>query len=228
MPTLETNRQIEPLLALRGLVKHWGADRAPVLDGLELSLEPGTTAHVFGPNGVGKTTFLRVAAGLILAERGTVSLGGLSPDTATRLYQRRIGFLSAGNTGLYARLSAQQHLDFSARLALVGRAARPGLIQRSLERFDLYPLRTRRLDRISMGERQRVRLAMAFLHEPDVLLLDEPQTSLDDVGLQILASALDGTRDAGGAAICCSATSETGELGFDSRYLLTGGRLVAA
>lgn len=228
MPTLEIDRQTKTLLALRGLVKRWAGGRAPVLDGLDLSLEPGTTAHVFGPNGVGKTTFLRVAAGLILAEQGTVSLDGLCPERDGRGYQRRLGFLSAGNTGLYARLTAHQHLDYSARLALVRRARRQSLIQRSLERFDLWSLSARRLDRMSMGERQRVRLAMAFLHEPDVLLLDEPQTSLDDLGLEILASALEATRESGGSAVCCSATADTGRLAFDDRYLLEAGRLVSA
>jgi ABC-type multidrug transport system ATPase subunit len=97
-----------------------------------------------------------------------------------------------------------------------------------MARFGLFELARRRLDRLSMGQRQRVRLAMAFLHEPLLLLLDEPWNSLDEEGERLLAASLIEVRNRGGSAICCTPTGL--ELGrsvprADRRLRLEGGRL---
>ena len=114
----------EPILVARGIAKRWGK-RPPVLDSVDLELHPGVVVGLVGQNGAGKTTLLRVMAGLIDADSGDVRLEGLSPKKDRREYQKRIGFASAGQGGLYARLSVRNHLDYWARLALLrrGRAA---------------------------------------------------------------------------------------------------------
>jgi ABC-2 type transport system ATP-binding protein len=210
------------VLELRGVSKSWSG--RPVLNELDLSLLPGTTTWLGGRNGVGKTTLLRIAAGLICPERGSVRLAGLDPEADRRAYQRRLGYLPAGNGALYARLSVRDNLDFWAGMALLARGQRQAAVETALTRFELGPLARQRADRLSMGQRQRVRLAAAFLHEPELILLDEPQTSLDPDALELLARALDELRDRGGSALWCAPKPDEG-IDFDRLLELDAGRL---
>jgi ABC-2 type transport system ATP-binding protein len=216
-----------PAFQLSGIVKSWpGLPR--VLDDVALTLDGGSAVAIFGANGIGKTTLLRIASGLILPDAGTVRLQGLDPETQRTEFQRRLGFLSAGNSGLYARLKPEHHLDMWAKLALIPKAQRAAAIARVREQFELDVLCGRRVDRLSMGQRQRLRLALAFLHDPDVVLLDEPGTSLDDAGLELVRRAVEAVKSRGGAALVCL-PGHWEELGIvDSAYELAGGRLERA
>jgi ABC-2 type transport system ATP-binding protein len=208
------------------VTRRW-ASRLVLIDAT-LSLSPGTVAWLGGPNGAGKTTLLRIAAGLLLPHAGSISLCGLDPERDRRAYQRRLGFVSAGDRGLYARLTVAQNLGFWAGLALVPRERRSELIDRALARFELGELAGRRVDRLSMGQRQRVRLSMAFLHEPTLVLLDEPHTSLDDAALALLDAALAEIAAAGGAALWCSPAGRQLPLRADLRLRLDDGRVSPA
>ena len=210
-------------LELRGIEKAWGSRR--VLDRVDIRIEPGAAVHVSGRNGSGKTTLLRIAAGLIEPDAGRVSLDGLHPIRDRRAYQRRLGFLSAGDRGLYARLGVRDHLTLWARLAFVPRRDTRSVVDRALDRFGLGELACRRVERLSMGQRQRVRLAGALLHDPTLILLDEPRNSLDGDGLALLAGLLEQHRANGGAIVWCCPTGERAELAFDAAYELSGGRL---
>jgi ABC-type multidrug transport system ATPase subunit len=212
-------------LELEGIVKSW--QRLVVLDGVDFTVEPGTATWLGGANGVGKTTLLRVATGAIMPQSGRVSLGGLDPERDRREYHRRIAYLSAGDRNLYARLSVRRHLDLWGSLALMDKAARKEAIAASLERFDLVELADRRADRLSLGQRQRVRLAGAFLHNPAVAMLDEPHTSLDPSGLEVLAAACDAMLKRGGSVIWCSPTPGETKLRFDRGLVLEDGKLRA-
>ena len=213
-----------PALSLRGIRKYWGPKH--VLDGVSLDLAHGELTWLGGRNGAGKTTLLRIAGGLIAPDDGDVSLEGLHPERDRRAYQRRLGFLSAGNLGLYARLTVTDNLDLFAALDLIPARERPAAVARAVERFDLAELARSRTDRLSTGQRQRVRLAVAFLHEPRVVLLDEPHTSLDDEGLAVLRGAIERHVEAGGAALWCSPTPEALHVDFDRMYRIDGGALV--
>jgi ABC-2 type transport system ATP-binding protein len=213
-------------LSVRGASKRWGDKQ--VLDGADLELGRGEIAWLGGRNGAGKTTLLRIAGGLIAPDSGEVSLHGLDPERDRRDYQRRLGFLSAGNLGLYARLSVSDNLEFFASIALIPSDRRSAAIRRAVARFELDELYRSRADRLSTGQRQRVRLAVVFLHEPDVVLLDEPQTSLDEEALALLRAALDELVDRGGTALWCAPTPEHGVLGYDRGYRVEGGRVVPA
>ncbi len=153
---------------------------------------------------------------------------GLSPERSRREFNRRITFLSAGGSGLYARLSVRRHLDLAARLALLGPDDREAAIERAMDEFNLRPLARDRADRLSMGQRQRVRVAMAFLHGPDLALLDEPGTSLDDEGVELLHSAVSKLLARGGAAIWCEPSRSRTGFAFDRQLVLKGGALHAA
>ena len=214
-----------PVLELRGVAKRWIRDGPPILDDLDLTLAPGELVAVTGRNGIGKTTLLRVIAGLLVCDAGTVRVLGLDPERERTAFNRHLGLLTAGNSGLYARLGVDQNLEFWARLALVPRPRRRARIAEVFDLFELHEVRGRRVDRLSMGQRQRLRLALAFLHEPSLALLDEPSTSLDADGVAIVARALDRHRERGGAAIVCSPDSEQTSLGLDRTLVFSAGRL---
>ena len=214
------------MLSLRDLVKRWKGMPAPVLAGVSLRLAPGEVVGVHGRNGSGKTTLLRIAAGLITADSGEVELDGSSPETSRREFQRRIGFVSAGNGALFARLTVDHHLAFCARLALLSPEVARASAARAAEGFALDELRGKRVDRLSSGQRQRLRLALGFLHDPAVILLDEPGTSLDPPALRLLENVLDRHRARGAAAIVCSPNAAAEGLSVDRSLLVRDGRLV--
>ncbi len=209
-------------LVVEGLSKHWGD--TPILKGIDLSLASGTMTWISGGNGAGKTTLLRIVAGMLTPDGGAISVDGVRADVDRRAYQSEIGFLAAGNSGLYARLSVRQNLEFWAGLALIPMAQRRECLGQALERFGLTELQSQRADRLSLGQRQRVRLALTFLHEPRLVLLDEPSANLDDDGVATLLAAIDEHTRRGGMSVWCAPTRHA-ELSCDSAYLLHDGLL---
>jgi ABC-2 type transport system ATP-binding protein len=215
-------------MRLQGLTKRWRKDLPFVLDELDLVLEPGTTTWVGGRNGVGKTTMLRVAAGLIEPDSGRAEVWGVSAIENRVRYQQIVSFLPAGDRGLYARLTVRRQLEFWARIALVPRNRFRATVEHAIETFDLSELAERRVDRMSMGQRQRLRVAMTFLPEPEVVLLDEPLTSLDSEGAVLIQAAVAEVLARDGAVLWCSPSGEHLEMSFDSHWMLERGRLVPA
>jgi len=215
-------------LRLEGIFKRWDPARPHVLDDVSLELPAGTVIAIGGVNGAGKTTLLRIAAGLIMPDAGSVGAFGLDPEVDSTGFQRRVGFVTAGNSGLYGRLRVEHHLDLVARLGLLPRERARAAKARALDAFVLRDLCDRRVDRLSMGQRQRLRLALGLLHDPDVALLDEPLSSLDDDGAGLVSSELERLRARGGSAIVCAPTGDDRALSADIRYVVEHGRLVSA
>lgn len=215
-------------LSLRGVSKAWDKGRVPVLNRVDLDIDVGDKVRIAGRNGVGKTTLMRIAAGLIDPDRGEATVWGTGAVASPERYQRLVSFLPAGDRGLYARLSVRRQLDFWARIAMVPRREVRARVEEAIELFDLRELADRRVDRMSMGQRQRLRIAMTFMPHPDVLLLDEPLTSLDGEGAEILFAAIERVLDRGGALLWCSPAGERLEYEFDRTYMLDEGKLVRA
>jgi ABC-2 type transport system ATP-binding protein len=215
-------------LALRGVSKRWHKDQPPVLADIDLDLDLGTKTWIVGRNGVGKTTLLRIAAGLIDPDRGRAQAWGFTSAERRQRYQRLVSFLPAGDRGLYARLTVRRQLDLWARIAMVPRGRVRAVVEQTIDAFALQELASRRVDRMSMGQRQRLRIAMTFMAEPEVVLLDEPLTSLDDDGGAILYREIDALTARGGALLWCSPAGERLEQRFDARLALEHGRLVPA
>jgi ABC-type multidrug transport system ATPase subunit len=213
------------VLLISSVTKRWPRQQDPVLRDIDLELGAGQLAWLTGENGAGKTTLLRIIAGIIAPDTGQVGVCGLESHGARRAYQQRIGLLTAGNSGLYARMTARQHLDYWARLALVAAPDRNKRVEESIERFTLGDLAGRRMDRMSMGQRQRVRIAMAFLHQPRLILLDEPTNSLDDEGSAVLLSAVEEHQRTGGSALWCSPGGDGPGTHVERRLRLVAGRL---
>jgi ABC-type multidrug transport system ATPase subunit len=215
-------------LTLRGVSHRWPRAEANLLVDVDLDIAGGTATALRAPNGTGKTTLLRIAAGLIRPESGRVRLGELDAEGDRLTFQRRVGFLSASSAGLYARLSVRHHLRLWAKLALLPRDAAADACARMSDAFELGPLLDSRVDRLSSGQRQRVRLSAAFLHEPDVVLLDEPTNSLDEAAIAGLAGELERTRTGGRAVLWCGPTGERDIVNPDRRLTIDRARLVSA
>jgi ABC-type multidrug transport system ATPase subunit len=218
-------RVADGLLELRAIHKRWKGNPQPVLEGVDLALHGGTCTWVGGRNGAGKTTLLRIAGGLIGPDSGSVSLNGLDPESERGQFVKRVGLLSAGDRGIYARFSPRKHLGWMTRLAFVPFGLRADYVERAIELFELTPIADRRADRLSLGQRQRLRLAMTFIHHPDLVLLDEPLNSLDDEGVAVLLQAVEAHKARGGAAMWCSPPSDQRQIEFDRKYLLVDGLL---
>ena len=164
------------MIRARGLEKRFGARRA--LRGVSFELDQGETLVVTGPNGSGKTTLLRLLVGLAAPSRGSLEVA---------VDRGRIGFLSHEPL-VYRELTALENLDLFGRLYRVPeRRERIGML---LERFGLWEARNERVHAYSRGMCQRLALCRTFLHEPDLVVLDEPFAALDDEGATLLDSEL--------------------------------------
>jgi heme exporter protein A len=164
------------VIRARGLARRFGEKR--VLSGLDLEVAPGEFLLVTGPNGSGKTTLLRLLAGLIVPTSGELEIG---------VDRARIGFL--GHDPLvYRELTPVENLDLYGRLYRIPeRRERIGML---LERFGLWDARGEQTGAFSRGMLQRLALCRALLHEPELLLLDEPFSSLDASGAALLLAEL--------------------------------------
>jgi heme exporter protein A len=170
-------------VAVDGVWKFFGD--YPALRDIRLEAAPGTCLALIGRNGAGKTTLLRIIAGFSRPGRGQVRINGSDPrDTATR---RQVGFLGHG-ISVYDELSAIENLTLYGRL--YGLADPPGAARVWLERTGLARVANGLVREFSRGMRQRLAVARAFLHEPRVLLLDEPFTALDDKAIAVLSGLL--------------------------------------
>lgn len=179
-----------PAVEARGVEKWYGA--LPALRGLDFTLAPGEFVAVFGPNGAGKTTLLRILTGAARPTRGTVRVAGVDPAEAGGDARRRIGLLSH-QSFLYPGLTAAENLDFYARLfGLPERAVR---VAEALRSVGLAERAGDRVRGFSRGMRQRVALARTLLHDPSVVLLDEPYTGLDPHASAVLRATLERLHD---------------------------------
>jgi ABC-type multidrug transport system ATPase subunit len=210
-------------LQLTGVSKAWG--QRTVLRDVTLDLPPGSLTWLAGANGVGKTTLLRIACGLVAPDTGTVSFDGLHPRRDRRAFQKRLGFLSAGDRGIYNRLSVHHQLKLWARLALLPDERVDPAIHHIVELVGIEQLLPNRVDRMSMGQRQRLRIAMTFLHAPELVLLDEPLTSLDDDGAAVLRRCIAEVRSRAGVIVWCSPGTDHEYAPFTRRLWLEDGTL---
>ncbi len=182
-------------LQLDGVARHYGEREA--LSGVSLTLEEGRTLVVFGPNGAGKTTLLRILATLLRPHAGRVEVLGASlPDDAWSV-RGRLGLL-AHEPLLYRELTALENLRYHAALHGVGEQRVRDLLEAiALRGRENEPLRT-----LSRGMVQRVAVARAVLHEPELLLLDEPYSNLDPAAIDLVDPLIGGS--SGRTRVICS------------------------
>jgi heme exporter protein A len=181
-------------VAAQAVWKYYGD--YPALREITLGVEPGACLALLGRNGAGKTTLLRILAGLSKPTRGQVTVAG--KDTRDQATRRRIGVLGHG-IAVYDEFSAYENLRLFAQL--YGMPDPPRTALDWLERTGLARVKDGLVREFSRGMRQRLAVARAFLHEPDVLLLDEPFTALDDKAIAVLQALLAEARSAGKTVI---------------------------
>jgi len=177
------------------LTRAFGTRRA--LDGVTFSLAPGECLALFGPNGAGKTTLLRVLAGLLRPTSGSARISGVQlPGGA--LARSRVGLISH-HTMLYEALSPRENVSFAAKLYGVPDAG--ARVEDSLRRMSMIERADAPVRSLSRGMQQRVSIARAMVHAPQLVLADEPYSGLDDSGARALTSLLGELRSAGTAII---------------------------
>lgn len=164
------------VLQVRGLTKRYGPSRG--IEDVSFTVSHGEVLGLLGPNGAGKTTTLRVITGYLPASEGTVVVDGYDLWESPYEVRRRIGYLP-DNPPLYGDMTVYEYLAFMAELHEVPRARRAGRIDEVIERLQLGDVAGRLVGRLSRGYRQRVGLAQAVIHEPPLLVCDEPTVGLD-------------------------------------------------
>ena len=180
------------MIEIKGLIKNYGTN--PVLRGVDLQIKQGECVTLVGPNGAGKSTLLRIVATLLSPTAGSVTIGGWPLNSHAANVRRHIGLVSHQPL-LYGDLTASENLDFYARLYQLDNRE-----ERVIQALRTVGLAARERDPVrsfSRGMLQRLTLARATLHEPDVLLFDEPYTGLDQDATHLLDSLLLGEGEKG-------------------------------
>ena len=218
--TSESRGEAAAAIVASGIRKDYG-DRA-VLRGVDLTVGWGEIAVLFGANGAGKTTLLRILAGLTRAEDGTTHIAGRPMHRRGNRARRLVGF-AGHQTMLYNDLTCRENLEFYARLYGIG--TRAGRIEQVLEQMNLSDRANRRVRTLSHGMQKRLAMARAILHEPAVLLLDEPESGLDAESVATLGDLLRDWAASGRTALLTTHSAEVGMAWADRTLTLAGGRI---
>ncbi len=211
------------LLAADNLAKHFAGVRA--VDGVSLALDAGEIAGLLGPNGAGKTTMLRMLAGILPPTSGRVLIHGADMAADPLAAKQRIGFLS-GDTQLYQRLTPREVLEYFGRLYSMPAGRLRGRIDQLVDELEMSAFAARPCRTLSSGQKQRANIARAFLHEPDILILDEPTTALDVISGQFIIQAIRRQKAAGRAVLFSTHIMGEAEYLCDRIVLLHEGRVL--
>jgi heme exporter protein A len=184
-----------PVVEVADLTREFGPRRA--VAGVTFSLAPGECLALFGPNGAGKTTLLRVLAGLLKPTSGAARISGIALPGGP-LARTRVGLISH-HTMLYEALSARENVSFAARLYGIRDAKTR--VEDSLRRMSMLERADASVRSLSRGMQQRVSIARAMVHSPQLVLADEPYSGLDESGASALTAVLQELRSAGTAII---------------------------
>jgi ABC-2 type transport system ATP-binding protein len=210
------------VLRLEELAKHYGETVA--LDGVSFEVEEGQMFGFVGPNGAGKTTLMRIVLGVLAADSGTVLWRGAPIGSVER---RRIGYMPE-ERGLYPKMRVRDQLVYMARLHGAGEADAGAAADRWLERLGIAERAGDTVEALSLGNQQRVQLGVALVHEPDLLVLDEPFSGLDPDGVDALSGALlEEIRARRVPVVFSSHQLELVERLCDSIAIIAAGRIVA-
>ena len=211
------------MLQAHNLVKRFG--KVTALDGVSLEVHAGEVVGLLGPNGAGKTTTLRILAGILTPSEGRVLVGGLDNREFNLETKQNIGFLS-GDTQLYQRLNPREVLFYFGRLYGVEEPRLRRRVESLIDQLEMGSFASRLCGTLSSGQKQRANIARAFLHEPPVLILDEPTASLDVVSGQFIVEAIRRQRSAGRAIVFSTHIMGEAEYLCDRIYLLHEGKIV--
>ncbi len=185
------------MLELANVSKSYGTHR--VLDDVSFTVRPGRLTGFVGGNGAGKTTTMRIALGVLAKDAGTVTLQGVPVTTSDR---RRFGYMPE-ERGLYPKMKVLEQVTYLARLHGFGKDEATTRARDLLERLGLGERLDDNVEKLSLGNQQRAQIAAALVHDPEVLVLDEPFSGLDPLAVDVVADVLN-QRAAQGAAVLFS------------------------
>jgi sodium transport system ATP-binding protein len=220
------------MIETRNLAKQFDAriegrrTRVVAVEDVSFEAHDGRITALLGPNGAGKTTTLRVIATLVTADRGSARVGGLDVVAEPRAVRAQIGMLSDAR-GLYSRLTARENVRYYADLRRVPRDEYEPRLAMLAELLDMTALLDRRTEGFSTGERMKVALARALIHDPQHLVLDEPTNGLDVVSTRALRRLLQHLRAAGKCIVISTHIMQEVEQLADEIVIVSHGRTVA-
>ncbi len=213
------------MIEVQDLVKRFATDRiVTAVDHVSFKAEPGQVFGLLGPNGAGKTTTLRILSTLLNRDSGTASICGHDVSSAQAEVRSSIGFLS-GSTGNYGRLTAREMILYFARIQGVPDAARR--TDELIARFEIGDFAHQRCDRLSTGMKQKVSIARAIVHDPPVLILDEPTTGLDVIVSQTFLRFIEEARADGRCVLFSTHIMSEAERLCDRIAIIHNGRILA-
>lgn len=201
-----------------------GKRKKIALRDFSLQVSKGEVFGVIGPNGAGKSTALKILMGFVKPDRGSVLLANQSPDTPES--HQHVGFLPETNS-LYSHLSLLDHLRFAARVASIPIKQAAKRIEKLVELVDLAPVVKTPIKKYSKGMTQRATLAFALLHEPEILILDEPMSGLDPLGRQLVVDIIRDYNSKGNTILFCSHILTDVERICHRIGIMTNGRIAA-
>jgi sodium transport system ATP-binding protein len=212
-----------PTLVAEGLVKRFGPVTA--VEEISLTVSSGEVVGLLGPNGAGKTTTLRMLAGILTPDAGSVHVGGLDIHDRPLDAKRSLGFLS-GDTQLYQRLTTREVLRYFGRLYGMADSLIDARTAQLVDELEMTEFAGRPCGTLSSGQKQRANIARAFLHEPRLLVLDEPTVALDVVSGQFIVESIRRQREAGRAILFSTHIMSEAEYLCDRILLLHRGRII--
>lgn len=211
------------MISLIDLTKQF--DGFTAVDRVTLSVRPGEILALLGPNGAGKTTTVRMLAAILRPSAGLAVVAGYSVTEQPREVRRRIGLLTE-HPGLYLRMRGGQYLDFFGRLMGLHAEDRRRRAEELLSRFGMSEVWDRRIGTYSKGMRQKMALARAMLHDPPVLLLDEPTSAMDPHSAKLVRDAVLGLRHHRRAIVICTHNLAEAEALADRIAIIRRGRII--
>jgi len=215
------------MIRVENLSKAFGKRReVKAVDGVSFTAADGEITGLLGPNGAGKTTLLRMLATLVVPDGGTAHVGDDDIVEHRTAVRRRIGVLSDAR-GLYPRLTARENVRYYGQLHGLSGPTLDARIDELVATLGLAPLADRRTQGFSQGERMKVAIARALVHDPDTILLDEPTNGLDIMSTRALREMLRGLRTQGKCLLFSSHVMQVVTALCDCIVILGHGRVVA-
>jgi sodium transport system ATP-binding protein len=210
------------VIAVDGLAKRFGAVQA--LAGVSFAAADGRITGLLGPNGAGKSTCLRILSTVLTPDAGRAMIGGIDLAAAPLEARRQLGVLPH-NSGLYQQLTARENIAYYGRLHGIDEATLARRVDGLIERLDLRAVADRKAKGFSQGERTKVALARALVHEPQHLLLDEPTSGLDVMATRHLRDWLRELRGQGRCVLLSSHVMQEVEALVDDLVIVSAGRI---
>lgn len=195
------------------------------VDGISLNVQPGQVLVLLGPNGAGKTTTVRMLSSVLRPSGGTARVAGYDVVTQADQVRARVGVLTEAH-GLYGRMNAVEYLEFFGRLYNLDHKVVRQRSDALLETFGLSSVRRKRLGEYSKGMRQKLALSRALLHDPPVLLLDEPTSAMDPESARLVRDSIHGQRSAERTIILCTHNLYEAEELADQVAIIRHGRII--